>query len=215
MPSIEDIPIAPLSTASLTEDIRQPVWKHGCRVATLLRPFCRSISYYPRSGFLQPRAGTALHRASLLEEATCTRLMAALDCSIDNASRGLGSLLECVRKESIARVPSVIGVDQLLGWIGLRQKTELEKKPIAPDIYVYPRDQIDEVQSLLRVQRIVVLQGLPRIGKSQLVSALIDSHVQFSKYFWFTCSGEGSDMKAFWTQLAYSWGELWDMAVVG
>jgi hypothetical protein len=154
----------------------------------------------------------------MLEEATHLRLIAAFDCSEAAATSAYISLLTEITRESETKIPATVDRSQLVAWLRLRPRLMLEEKPSPPSPYVHLDDQLDELNGFLKNNGLVSLHGLPRIGKSQLVSTLIDSNHNYAAYFWFTFSGGGDDIATLCKQLAYWVGlrvgvwQLWDDA---
>jgi Cap4 dsDNA endonuclease len=198
--------------------IRQEVLGNGRKVSTILRAFLRSITYHPRAGFQQTRTAQGAPAPTMLEEATHLRLIAAFDCSEAAATSAYIFLLKEITRESEAKIPATVDRSQLLAWLRLRPRLMLEEKPSPPAPYVHLDDQLDELNGFLKGHGLVSLHGLPRIGKSQLVSSLIDSNQSYAVYFWFTFSGSEDDIATLCKQLAYWVGlrvgvwQLWDDA---
>lgn len=203
---------------SLPVAIRQEVLGNGKKVSTILRAFLRSITYHPRAGFQQARTAEVAPTQTMLEEATRLRVIAAFDCSETAATSAYVSLLTEIARESEAKIPAAIDRSQLVAWLRLRPRLMLEEKPSPPAPYVHLDDQLDVLNGFLKSNGLVSLHGLPRIGKSQLVSTLIDSNQSYAAYFWFTFSGGGDDIATLCKQLAYWVGlkvgvwQLWDDA---
>ena len=54
---------------------------------------------------------------------------------------------------------------------------------------------------------VVVAYGLPKTGKTQLISALLDETRKSELYFWFTFSGESGDLHRLMKQLCVWFGQ--------
>ena len=143
------------------------------------------------------------HVETILEEATRARIISSFDCSEKDAAEAYSALLVEIAKESEAKTPTILDRTQLLRWFRLRPRQLLEEKPVAPSPYLPLDDQLNELKGLLAGTSVILLHGLSRIGKSQLISTLIDSDPRHAAYLWFTFTGDPNDMGALCSQIAY------------
>lgn len=131
----------------------------------------------------------------IIEEATVARLVESGDISPQEARAALSRLLDEIRKESSRPQPTVIDRVMLSNWLGIPRRIILQPKPpLVPDL-VFRQDLTEELAKHLKKHSVLSLYGLPKIGKSQLVSGMIDFLEKADDYFWFTFSGDSSDLQ--------------------
>jgi hypothetical protein len=207
--------------SAIPSDIGDRFLEASQLVSSLLHDFLKAIRYEPRAGFHQAHTAQTGDAPGILEEATRARLIAALDCSETDAKAAYDSLIKEIERESQAKTASVIKSAQLVEWLGLRRRLLLEERPGTPELYVPLDDQLGELKRLLESARLLSLHGLPRVGKSQLVSGLIESDAAYASYFWFTFTGTPDDiiqlykMLAYWVGLDVGVWQPWDDAQSG
>lgn len=192
-----------LTNTSLSASLHRDLIAKGKIVAEHLHHFLKCITYQQRAGFQQARTSTRNHADTILEEATRARIISSFDCSEKDAAQAYSALLAEIAKESEAKTPTILDRTQLLRWFRLRPRQLLEEKPVAPSPYVPLDDQLNELKGLLAGTSLILLHGLPRIGKSQLISTLIDSEPCYAAYLWFTFSGDPNDISVLCGQIAY------------
>jgi hypothetical protein len=208
-------------SSAIPSDIRDRFLEAGQLVSSHLHDFLKAIHYEPRAGFNQAHMAQTGDAPGILEEATRARLIAALDCSETDAKTAYDSLIKKIGGESQAKTAAVIKIARLIEWLGLRRRILLEEKPGTPEIYIPLEDQLDELKRLLQNERLLSLHGLARVGKSQLVSGLIESDAAFRSYFWFTFTEAADDvtklckMLAYWVGLNTGIWQPWDDAQTG
>jgi hypothetical protein len=141
-------------------------------------------------------------RVGNLEELTFNRLIQSGDLSPEEAQAALQQLLAKIRTESLTPEPTLVTVQTLKEWMGIPDRALLQEKP-QPDPYDVDRaNLIRELTDELEKTNVLLLHGVPKVGKSRLVSRLID-HAHFEdSYFWFTFSGDDTDKDRLLFQLA-------------
>ena len=208
-------------SSAIPSKIRDRFFETGQLVSSLLHDFLKAIHYKPRVGFHQAHSAQTGETTGILEEATRARLIAALDCSETDAKAAYESLLAEIRRESQAKTAAIIKSAQLIEWLGLRRRLLLEEKPGTPEIYVPLDDQLSELKRLLENAQLLTLHGLTLVGKSQLVSGLIESDAAYASYFWFTFTGAPDDVTqlcktlAYWVGLTLGVWQPWEDAQSG
>jgi hypothetical protein len=141
-------------------------------------------------------------RLGSLENLTHARLLERRDLSPDEARKAADCLLQAIRDESLLPEPTEISPSTLSGWLGSPERELLQPKPELAADAVQRTELLHEIGNILEAQPALVLYGLPKVGKSQLVSTLIDVSAKVSDYFWFTFSGERGDTERLLRQLA-------------
>jgi hypothetical protein len=141
-------------------------------------------------------------RVGNLEELTFNRLIHSGDLSPDEAQTALQQLLAKIRTESLASEPTLVTVQTLKEWMGIPERALLQEKPL-PDPYDVDRaNLIRALADELEKSNVLLLHGVPKVGKSRLVSSLIDHAHSEESYFWFTFSGDDTDKDRLLFQLA-------------
>jgi hypothetical protein len=143
-------------------------------------------------------------RVGNLQELTLNRLMESGDLSPGEAQNLARRLLTSIKAESLLTQATVITLQVLKDWLGIPQREMFQKKP-EPDPYEVDRkDIVARLVSQLENTTILLLYGIPKVGKSHLVSRIIDHAHMEQSYLWFTFSGSDADKDRFLFQLA-SW----------
>jgi tetratricopeptide (TPR) repeat protein len=137
----------------------------------------------------------------LLEEATLARLSECGDLSPDEARTASDRLKRSIEDESALPEPTDVDRTILREWLGVSQRTVLQSKPSLSADTINRQALLGELSRILQTERIVLLHGLSKVGKSQLVSALIDHNHREDNYFWFTFLGDGGDLDRLTKQL--------------
>jgi tetratricopeptide (TPR) repeat protein len=145
-------------------------------------------------------------RLASLEERTHVRLLGRGDMSPDEARAAMESLLRAIRDESLLPEPTDISPAVLSAWVGSPEREMLQSKPELPPEAVQRGGLLHELTTRLETETALLLHGLPKVGKSQLISALIDSSGKTQDYFWFTFSGERNETGTLARQLATWFG---------
>jgi hypothetical protein len=143
-------------------------------------------------------------RVGHLREIALAKLFSSGDLSPDEANRAFDRLLSSIREESIRPQPTFITPSNLRDWLGSPERAILQKKPVAEPYEVRRNGLITDLGEILENAGAVLLYGTPKIGKSHLVSSLIDHLNKSDAYFWFTFSGDTRDKDSLAFQLA-SW----------
>lgn len=164
------------------------------QVAHLLDDFISSLRFDSRVGPLQ--------------EATLARLLASGDLSPNEARECLDRLTTSIQEECVLPAATLVDSFVLKKWIGSGGRARLETKPTRSPDWVERSETLEELGQKLAKEPFVLVYGLPKVGKSQLVSALVDWGQRESPYFWFTFSGDGSDQERFLRQLSAWCGEI-------
>ena len=143
----------------------------------------------------------------LLEEATLARLIESGDLSPDGARAASDRLKRSIEDESALPMPTEIDRTVLREWLGVPQRGVLQSKPSLSADTINRQEVLGDLSRVLQTERIVLLHGLSKVGKSQLVSALIDHNHREDNYFWFTFLGDASDLDRLTKQLVIWVGE--------
>jgi hypothetical protein len=170
--------------AEVTEDLNRTAQA----VVPYFRGFVASLRFESRLGSL--------------EQLTYAYILQGGDLSPDEAHTAAGRLLRAIRDESLSSEPTEISPATLSRWLGSPERELLQSKPDLATEAVHRAGLLDEVRKILEGQPALVLHGLPEVGKSQLVSALIDECGKVQDYFWFAFSGERGDTARLLRQLA-------------
>jgi hypothetical protein len=160
----------------------------GSSITSVLDDFIKTLRLESRIG-------------STLQEATRARLLESGDLSPNEAGAVFDRLKRSVRDESALSNPTTVDQWVLRKWLGIPQRTMLQTKPSAGANAIERRELLEELSRNLRSERCVLLYGLSKIGKSQLVSSLIDYDRRRDDYFWYTFAGDGSDLDRLTKQL--------------
>jgi hypothetical protein len=141
-------------------------------------------------------------RVGNLKDLTFNRLIQSGDLSPEETQNALEQLLTNIRAESAGPVPTLITVQTLKEWMGIPERSLLQKKPL-PDPYDVDRENLIRVLAAELVStNLLLLHGVPKVGKSRLVSRLLDHEQSDDSYFWFTFSGDDTDKDRLLFQLA-------------
>jgi hypothetical protein len=141
-------------------------------------------------------------RVGNLKELTFNSLIQSGDLSPEEAQSALQQLLDKIRSESLLPEPTLVTLQTLKEWMGIRDRALLQQKPL-PDPYdVDRKDLTRAVVAEFGKTNALLLHGIPKIGKSQLVSKLLDQVHMEQSYFWFTFSGDATDKDRLLFQLA-------------
>jgi len=141
-------------------------------------------------------------RQSSLEQVTLNYLMQSGDLSPEEAGTAAKHLMAAIVSESQQAVPTLISPALLHEWLGVPPRLQLQPKPILDANAVERTGLLQECSTLLSSNSFVLLHGLPKIGKSQLISSLIDNDQKSRDYFWFTGAGDPADTRRLAHQLA-------------
>ena len=146
-------------------------------------------------------------RLSSLEERTRARLIGRGDMSPGETRAAIDCLLRAIRDESLLPEPTEISPAILSSWLGSPEREMLQSKPELPPEAVQRGGLLQELSTRLESETALLLHGLPKVGKSQLISALIDSSGKTEDYFWFTFSGGHNETGTLVRQLATWFGK--------
>ncbi|HEY6347575.1 MAG TPA: hypothetical protein VIY49_39295 [Bryobacteraceae bacterium] len=85
--------------------------------------------------------------------------------------------------------------------VAVPPRTVLQVKPSQASDAVKRQELLGQLSERLKGESFVLFYGLSKIGKSQLISALIDHADRTNDYFWFTFSGDAGDLDRLTKQL--------------
>jgi hypothetical protein len=170
------------------QDVDEDIGLAAAEVAPLFTGFIASLRFDSRVASLDERS-----YANLLDRG---------DLSPDEARTAMDSLLREIRSESLLPEPSTITPAVLSGWLGGPERELLQPKPELPTETVRRADLMREITARLETETALLLHGVPKVGKSQLISALIDESCKVQRYFGFTFSGERNETDRLVRQLA-------------
>jgi len=142
-------------------------------------------------------------RLSHLKESALSHLQSTGDFGPEGARLALERLTKAVENESSRPDPTIIDPTVLADWLGIQAGPILQSKPVGASGWVERKDLLSQIAGLLTKHRFVVLYGLTKIGKSQLVSSLVDFLKKRNDYFWFSFSGSPTDSALLVEQLAF------------
>ena len=142
-------------------------------------------------------------RISHPKELALSHLQGTGDFGPKGARHALERLTKAVENESSRPDPTMIDPTVLADWLGIQSGPILQSKPAEAKGRVERKGSLAKIADLLTKRRFVVLYGLTKIGKSQLVSSLIDFLQKTNEYFWFSFSGSPTDSGLLVEQLAY------------
>ena len=137
-----------------------------------------------------------------LEEAVMARLIESGDLSPGEARAVSDRLRRSIEDESALPTPTEIDHGLLREWLGVPKRTVLQTKPSPSADNVKRQEALDYLLGILQKEQVVLFYGLSKVGKSQLISALIDHAHREGDYFWFTLLGDPSDLDRLTRQLA-------------
>jgi len=146
-------------------------------------------------------------RVGALEEAVFARLMHGGDLSPDEARAAVQRLMSSIRDESTTVEPTNISPDVFRAWLGAPRRTVLQAKPLPSQHTVRRGEVLQTLKDLLKREPVVFAYGFPKVGKTQLLSALIDEEGKSDSYFWFTFTGEQGDQDRFMRQVSVWFGQ--------
>ena len=142
-----------------------------------------------------------------LQEAVLARLTRGGDLGPDEAPAASDRLMKSIQQESILPGPTKIDRNVLSAWVGAPERTVLQSKPSLDEDTVHRGELLDNLAMVLRRESVVVAYGLPKTGKTQFISALVDHAGSSELYFWFTFSGESGDLDRLMKQLCIWFGQ--------
>src|SRR5579863_3523803 len=143
-------------------------------------------------------------RVGHLREIALNKLIESGDLSPDEAQRAFEKLLDAIRTESARAQVALITPSAIRDWLDFPERAILQRRPV-PDPYEVRRNNlIAQLENSLTRVSLIALHGIPKIGKSHLVSTLIDHPAKNDNYFWFTFTGGDRDKDGFAFELA-SW----------
>jgi hypothetical protein len=141
-------------------------------------------------------------RVGNLKELTFSWLIQSGDLSPAEAQNALEQLLAKIRTESLLPEPTLVTLQTLKEWMGIPERAVLQKKPL-PDPYDVDRKGLTLAIAVeLEKSNVLLLHGIPKVGKSHLVSKFLDHAHMAQSYFWFTFSGDDTDKDRLLFQLA-------------
>jgi hypothetical protein len=143
-------------------------------------------------------------RLGNLPETTFSRLIRAGDLSPIEAREASAQLVASIRDEYLRSEATLITPQMLRSWLGVRERSILQKKPVREPYEVERDGLIASLVTHFETANTLLLHGTPKIGKSHLISALLDHLHKERDYFWFTFTGTEGDRDKFVFQLA-SW----------
>jgi len=129
-----------------------------------------------------------------LDEATLARLIETGDLSPDEALTASDRLRRSIEDESVLPTPTDIDHAILREWLGVPERAVLQTKPPLSPNSIKREELLDDLSRVLQTDHVVLFHGLSKVGKSQLVSALVDYAHREDSYFWFTFSGDAGDL---------------------
>ena len=145
---------------------------HGTVADVLIDGFISSLRFESRITNLRKIAVNTLIRSG--------------DLSPDEAQSAVQRLLTSIKAESLQTQATLITFQVLNDWLGIPQRSILQKKPVPDPYEVDRKDLVERVASQLEKTNVILLHGIPKVGKSHLVSGLIDHVHMDHSYFWFT-----------------------------
>jgi hypothetical protein len=141
-------------------------------------------------------------RVANLREATLNRIVASGDVSNSEACRAIDRLSEAIKQECLLPHTSLITPETVKTWLAIPERAILQRKPL-PDLYEVERqDLLTKVVRQFEQDKALLFHGIPKVGKTHFVSALIDRMHKDHDYFWFAFSGSPGDNEKFLFQLA-------------
>jgi hypothetical protein len=146
-------------------------------------------------------------RLSRLTEAALSHLMSAGDLGPQEARQALERLTKAIEDETARPEPSVVDRSVLSDWLGIHRRLILQCKPPLAKGWVERKELLSRIAEVLSKRRFLVIHGITKIGKSQLVSALVDLLKKTESYFWFTFSGLPTDTQLLLEGLAFWVGQ--------
>ena len=141
-------------------------------------------------------------RVANLREATLNRIVASGDVSNEEAHRALDRLSEAIKQECLLPQASRITLETVKTWLDIPERAILQRKPLADPYEVDRQDLVTKIVDQLEKESALLLHGIPKVGKSHFVSALIDRMHKDHDYFWFAFSGSPGDNEKLLFQLA-------------
>lgn len=146
-------------------------------------------------------------RLASLQNLAFAKLIQSGDLSPEEGHQALSRLLDSIRRESLEPNATVITLEILKGWLGIRERAILQRKPIPGPLEILRRELIDSLAVTLKGTDSLLVHGISKVGKSHLISALIDHLDKAQDYFWFTFSGDDGDKDKLLFQLAQWLGQ--------
>jgi tetratricopeptide (TPR) repeat protein len=136
-----------------------------------------------------------------LGERTHARLLERGDLSPDEARAATDRLERAIYDESLAQEATDITPEVLSNWLGNPPREILQSKPEPPPEKVHRGNLLRELRTRLETEPGLLLHGLPKVGKSQVISELITECGKEHEYFWFTFAGEHNETERLLRQL--------------
>ena len=146
-------------------------------------------------------------RQASLDEVTTNHLLYSGDLSPQEAQTAVKRLMAAIIDEFHRQILTDIDHPVLRTWLAIPHRTILQSKPPLEHDAVERKGLLDELSADLKKESFTLLHGLPKIGKSQLVSSLIDLDGKAGDYFWFTFTGEAGEQQRLARQLCIWCGQ--------
>jgi hypothetical protein len=141
-------------------------------------------------------------RVGNLRELIFNRLIQSGDLSPQGAQNALDQFLAKIREESRQIEPALITLQTLKEWIGVPERGLLQNKPLPDPSYVDRKSLTEALAAELDKTNVLLLHGVPKVGKSHFVSRFLDYAHMDQSYFWFTFSEDDTAKDRLLVQLA-------------
>jgi hypothetical protein len=177
------------------------VMESGRLVAELLDEFISCVSFVSRTNVFATSAEPSTLGTDA-KDLIRLRLLESGDVTSEEAGKAVERLLREIADESMKPEATPIDRTVLESWLKIPKRTVFESKPVHPPEFVERAVLLPDLVLKLSQWRLVNVYGLPKVGKSFVISSLVDRLKKQSSYFWFTFAAEPGEVLRLLGQLA-------------